>query len=513
MISVKQKTAPSSERVPSRKVARRRNQQNDSRNQLHPLDLTINLTPPSTCDTHILQLSDNCLSKIFGYLNIKDLWSIARVYQHFADIARYRISPKHKAINLLTLDFVDMQELENFLITFGPHIVSLEVTLPKLYHSMDQFDAEEEPEIQKLIVQYCRSSIRVLKLAYFEIHNVNMWLPLISSLKKLHLHRCRFTDQFIRMLACCDDLEELDWNTSKLDIIWSLQFSLTKLKIFRVNEVDGLTTDTMATFLRSNPQLEELGVTNCRNIGSHIFKSIASDAPLIKNVSFITLHSTQFDEDVSNLWQLNALRTLKIDCKNTSGISRLFEQAITFGTHLEHLDLAFCVWDNELHNAISRMKSLKSLGLLSVSDMEIGQLLELIRELVNLTHLHIVECLGLDAQGLVEIVRVAKRLQQLQFYAHFTQVEITMDVLRQLLTLAIARARPERIPLKIVAIVSESEPKTTFHSDSIFLLRCIQSHHLCKQYLADDFFLFNFFYDYHKKIKANWLDMIRECSN
>lgn len=336
-----------------------------------------------------------------------------------------------------------------------------------------------------------------------------MWQPLFAGLRKLCMHRCRFTDQFVQMLACCVELEQFDWNTSTIDIEWSLRLPLPKLKIFRVNEVVGITTDALTTFLQMNPQLREFGVTKCIGVENRIFANIRESVPLIGNISFTETLPIKLVAPLKDLRLLDALKTLQIDCANDAKVSRLFGQLIAKEMRLEHLDVARCIGSDLISKRLAGMNTLNSLGLFSVSGMNVINLVNIVKNLTNLTHLNFVECMGLNAKGLIEIVGVASKLRQLQFHSIWQGVVIdNNETFRQLQ--AVLRKRDDKIPLKILAVdmglVNDCNNKlrNPLSSDDNSLTICwIRSYDLCVRYQTDDFFLFNSFYDYHIRMKAS----------
>lgn len=502
------KATPSS-RVPLREVRRRQNKQNDNVNQVQAIGLAKKKTVATpTNDAKIYQLNDDCLKKIFDYLNAKDLLSIAIVLPIFAKIAQIPFSIKHQSINLETLGLANILQFQHFISTFGRKIVSLEVALPQLLQTTDEAFRFEH-EIQALIVRYCGGTLTELKMAHFKLKQVEMWRPLFAGLRKLHLHRCRFTDQFVQMLECCVELEQIDWNTSTIDIDWSLCIPLPKLKIFRVNEVAGISMDVLATFLLLNPQLKEVSVTKCAGIDGSILEEIAKEVPQIENISYIS-STSQYVAHFSGVKRLNGLKTLKIDFQNNAEASNLFSQLIgkglrlAKGLRLEHLNLAKCVLSDQLLTRLTQMRTLKSLGLFAVNGMDIGQLLYVVKNLENLTHLHFVECKGLNTEGLVDIVRVGKKLRQLQFHTPMQKVDINNVTCRLLRSLVQRRAK--KIPLEILAVgmVNDKSVQDTVMASSdedSLSIRFVESSDLCGRYQADDLFLFNFYYDHHFRIK------------
>lgn len=457
-----------------------------------------------TSDTKIYQLNDDCLQKIFGYLNAKDLLSIANVLPIFAKIAPISFPIKHTSINLETLGLANLLQFQHFISTFGRKIVSLEVALPHLLQSTDEA-FKFEHEIQALIVRYCGGTLTELRMAHFKLKRVEMWRPLFAGLRKLYVHRCRFTDRFVQMLECCVELEQIDWNTSTIDINWSLQYPLPNLKVFRLNEVAGISMNVLTTFLLMNPQLKEVCVTKCIGIEGSILKEIARNVPMIENIAYIS-SSSQFVAHLSGFQRLAKLKTLKMDLKNDANASNLFSQLIAKGIRLENLSLARCVWSDHLLNRLAGMRTLKSLGLYAVMGMDIGHLLYVVKNLENLTHLHFVECKGLNTEGFVDIVRAGRKLRQLQFHSPFNKVVINNDTCRLLRTSVQKRAK--KIPLEILAVgldmVKDKQTRNTVTTSSDkdpLCIRFVDSLDLCGRYQADDFFLFNFYYDHHIRIK------------
>lgn len=453
---------------------------------------------------NIMKLNDDNLRKIFSYLNLKDLWSMANACQRFAYIVTTRFSLT--SVNFETLDFDNIFELENFLLIFGSHIVSLNVTLPNIFKSIDPF--QYEYAIQELIVRNCSIDLVELKLSYFKIVAVEMWQPIFAKLRKLHLHRCRFTDEFLQMLACCVKLEQFEWNTSTLDIAWQLRFNFPKLEIFRINEVWGMETQTMKKFLKENPQIRELSITNCDNIEDSFIEDISIQLPSIRNFSFRrSIRAEKWYSFYRHLLRVNTLKTLRLNCNHkrdiTSHISRTLHSF-----KLEHLVIACHVADNHLLRGIAKMKTLKSLELLAIDGLKINRVLKIVKNLENLSKLHVVDCIGLNMSALVDIVRAAKKLEYLQFYSSTTQVKITASTYKHLV--GIVKKRANNIPLRILAVANENMQEEWATNKETLIIRYVRYFDLCKLCLPDDFFLFDFYYDYELRSSGN--HQRSECS-
>lgn len=136
-----------------------------------PVNDDVSDTSQTSNDIHILDLDDNCLDHIFGYLDCIDLGAVNQTCQRFQQVAGYVFRLKHKAINLTMTDLPDysnvgtsqltLLQIRNLFIGHGSQIHRLQVAALS-------FKQENRYRALDCIIRYC-NSLKSLSLTGFHI--------------------------------------------------------------------------------------------------------------------------------------------------------------------------------------------------------------------------------------------------------------------------------------------------------------------------------------------------------
>lgn len=152
--------------------------------------------------THISQLNDACLRKVFEHLNVHDLSAIADVSQRFRNTARAQ-SSRFKKLRLIH-NFFDCDEVlfSRTLRHFGPTIDSIEISGRFLR-------PKEEYRLVELLSRHCKTTLvdltvcRLKTIASSELLGEILTTsspPLFSRLKTLSIGYCGLNQMFLAML-------------------------------------------------------------------------------------------------------------------------------------------------------------------------------------------------------------------------------------------------------------------------------------------------------------------------
>lgn len=423
-----------------------------------------------------------------------------RVIDDFLSSMKSEFATKRNVCRLQDFNLIDLDHLHQFLSVFGSSIHALDVTLPNLF-SADGSCALGH-EIQEAIVHYCGHTLTDLRLAHFRVKNVQLWLPVFGHLRTLHLYRCRFTPEFVQLLAKCVDLEEFDWNGLLIETDWPLRMKLPKLKKFHVNEVVGLTVETLSEFIRLNPQLTHLSVTNCMNIDTRIFANAAKHLPVIESISFLPHQSSStFTSHLLEFQYSKTLRTLRIGFSNDKQFEKVVIDSLLPTLQLDELELANCSWTEELANGLSVAgATLKSLGLYAIEKLNDRQLVKALKRMTNLSRLNCVAAVKVIDKNIIDIVRAAHQLQDFHLDARKNDTAISIAACKRLADIVTKRAN--KIPLNIVHIQQRNGraiPTTWSSLDKLLTIDYDTMSRLCEKCHIKDCFRFNVLFNQHAK--------------
>lgn len=385
------------------------------------------------CD-NILNLNDDCLQEIFGFLDVQDLWSIAQINERFEDNAKSIFPLKYKSFVFGDTDeskkfMRNYHQLANFVKKFGSFIVELYID----YRQLKYCGANR---VWELFVRYSSIALKELHFIRFNLNGaiLSTILPLFGRFTSLDLEECDLSDPLIDSLRFCRQLERLRISCCDSDCRL-LQFNFPKLESIRFNCCGGFNQRQMETFLEYNPQLKEVMIYGCAEIDDNMLSVIGNHLARVEKV-YINLENT-FQVSLDQ----NAFRSLKkLKIESCHGVSLAIVNMAAANIPLQSLHLV-CPLDHQLVAAISDIKSIKSLVLEPHSNvyLNISQCLHICENLTELSDFYFGFCRGLNSTGLLNIVRTAKKLQTL----HLISFKINNAAYENLLEILIS------VPLEI----------------------------------------------------------------
>lgn len=204
-------------------------------------------------------------------------------------------------------------------------------------------------------------------------------------------------------------------------------FSLYKVKFPRLKSItlilnSDIEMPNLIDFFSLNSQLKELKLIHRggRLYSDYIISQIANHLRMLKS---LTIDVDDFQAFVTNMDLLNLkkLRKLQLNC-NMFSIAPLIASLAANET-IEILCLKDGILTENLIDAISKCKKLKSLEFCSMSNFDNRFLSELAQNLPEITDLHIIKCQVVDVNNIVQFVSLAQNLKTL----HIINTGIKID--------------------------------------------------------------------------------------
>lgn len=404
-------------------------------------------------------LNNDCLRKIFQYLNIKDLSKAADVCIRFNQLAVDAFVTDHRQ-DLVKIDlkncwlnakyFRKFDENEAIFRNFGALVKSLQIknniwinkqrilfgtimlnaaseyittgSLTELHLSGIEFN-EEMTNIRSLF-----EHLEVLSLTNCNLHSYpGHFLNTCFKLKSLRINCCELSQGTIDYRF--PKLEELDFRISEklhyfhLNILIRLNPTLRKVKL----EFDELYSVEFFDVLRQNlPNLMELDIKR-------------------------SCHSFDFYHDqwkmARILSQLKTLKVLKLNYLSTVYfIASLCSKMVENNVAIEHLELCDeCIADNII-SSVAQFKQLKFVKFCKIYNLNDDDLVQLAQELPRLEQLHLENCWNITFDGIAQIVAHANKLSSLLFHPEYG-MRLNKNNYQHLLQSI--QNRPDQLPLTI----------------------------------------------------------------
>lgn len=397
-------------------------------------------TPSVDPTTTILDLNEDCLFEVYKYLNLLEWASFADVCSQLRSSTQTYFGrskfknfifpvhiqhnlPPHERINGIQL----ITKMSHVLRNFGAFISNFsEMDNFILYYRLSpELQSRCRTKIVELVSKYCDESLVGLRLSKFPLNNEDQirMRPVFDRLQKIELYYCHCTAQFLEMLPV--------WGPRIQEMIFEgidLRFrglgqrfpKLTKISLLSVN----FHHDDIKEFLKNNPQLKEFHFTYRTASDTQIFQYIGQYASGIEtlqiclNPRFEVLHpfplnDIQFD-------QLRDLKSITLFAKNLKGKSNHLVPAIcdigAANIPLKTLFLASGklseLYANRFVDGISKVKTLETLDL-KLGGLNGQHIIRICTHLSELTKLDLHMTEGLSAQNILDIVRIAGKLQWL----------------------------------------------------------------------------------------------------
>lgn len=364
-----------------------------------------------THGTNILDINGHCLQKVFFYLGVGDLASVAEVNQWFKTNAQTVFPLKYKSFEYKVLPEAGS---EIILKNFGHFIEKLDIDLNRQIESSPNYTAQ-----LKLIAPHCSRTLDKLMLANVELRDavLEKFEPVFAHLRVFRLDNCEFSDEFIEMLRCSNELKTFA-------IIFSYGsraipcFNVPKLETVFLSFTGGCGTNHLELFLESNPQLKNIMIQYSQD---DIFSKIAKLVPLVETFqvesycTFNTFVQPSFDQSA-----FSSLKKLSINIPGESSAS-IISALGTAQVQLEHLEVHAAT--GHLYDAICNIKTIKTLYLFDAHELKISQLYRICRSLGDLADLLLMHSgPKYHADDLMTIARYATKLERINFWRNWIDI-------------------------------------------------------------------------------------------
>lgn len=419
---------------------------------------------------NILDLNDDCIREIFDHLNLMDLFSVAEVCQRFQKNAQKRFAIHHKSVNFFEIATLDVDQMKNFMGTFGPLIEKLSVSM---------FFVPDENAFLSMV--HCFTSVSDLTLHGFTLHDefVNMMKPVFVRLKKLRLMSCGLSNAYFEVLAYCSELTKLKYKYSSREYFDWPSVHLPKLVNFKYDGYQYAEMKNVRQFLKYNPQLKKIAIGTATGSDTNVIGQIGKRS-LIEKLALATAGASGSNLCLTQFSSLRKLILEVSDCVPASAMVRIIRELADLP--LEYLDLFYSKINVEIAAAISGLKTLKTLSLDSDAwnASPVLQLFQNMDELFCLRlrihdsdfQIHDPDFEILDQEDLPNLLQRAKNLQRI--ILQDSLVSITAEVYKRLLE--IARIRSATSPLIIfldrdsMVDFKECVPKSTIYANKNILI-------------------------------------------
>lgn len=361
--------------------------------------------------TKLNEINDDCLEYIFHFLDIYDLYALARV------------SPRFETVFTLfnrkftyTIADIATPNLQHFLQTVGMQIRTLNVTIKERHSS-------EVIAFFECIQEYC-PNVKHLAIKKWPHLNFSRYSTMLKRLESLRLDECEYTEMndlmnrrfvgikpWVAQPGLCSMQLSLQKSTGMSDLT-----NLTSLKLHRCS---GLSLSDFQQFLAHNQQLTELSLHSLKEFNSSdadesFFDNMAQNLQLVETIS-IDVYTTSFIQFIARLPKLRSLQLIDYTVCDDRIVDRLLRKLCETNT-VEELDLYHCNLGLNTYRVISQFEKLHTLKLQKhfwVSDQHLASL----NQMQSLRKVCFFDSILLNDDAVMSLVRVAPQLTHLGIYA------------------------------------------------------------------------------------------------
>lgn len=399
--------------------------------------------------TSLTDLNEDCLLEVFGQLTVIDLSAIEQTCLRFQAIAQNIFSKRHRIFDFDEKDKIGdgvripytLHTIRNIIVSFGALITELNISA----YVSDPINRER---IANMLERHCHN-LETLRLHdfYFTRKCQPIFGKLFGRLTSLTLGECDLEEKcsVLKLMERCENLTSLKLESCGKLGNRCIDIAYPKLEEF---SIESLYTDdeTLYAFFERNGKLKRLKISQGGYLGNDVFAQIAMHLKQLESLSIVLNGFDDFVHSLTNLLTLNHLKELKLNCSlySISGfVNRLAEK-----NTIELLHITDGVLNEQLIDALCKCKRLTSVKLGSMPNVHDRFLLELAKNLPQLTEFHLSKCQTTTQKGLVNLVRHSPNLERL--YLNKTIIDFTDEVFMELVEL-----RKKRGPLQIFCVQSK----------------------------------------------------------
>lgn len=373
-------------------------------------------------------LNDDCLRKIFQYLNLTALSNAADVCVRFNQLAIEAFIANHRQ-DLVKIDlknewsnskyFRKLDEIEAIFRNFGALIHRLQIkNTCRNNGSRKIFETILLNVASEHIASASLTELHLMGIDFNEkMSNIR---PMFEHLKELSLTNCNIkNNDATNFFAACSNLKVLRINRCKLNE-GNLDHKFPQLHEFHFIAGAQLEYFHLNELFRLNRTLEKLKL-ECDEVYSvDFFDLLHQHLPNLTELdikrrvyAFESLMDRQ--KIAKSLGRLTALKVLKLNIKTTLIlVTILMHEFVENDVRIEHLELFDgCIGDWAI-SGLSQLKYLKCIKLFNIYDLVDDDIIELAKKLPQLQELHL-DCFNITFNGIVNMIAHANQLSYLLF--------------------------------------------------------------------------------------------------
>lgn len=384
---------------------------------------------PSSGESQILLLNDDCLRHIFSQLGLMDLIALKKTNRRFASIVRHILKryrffdftePRDKSV-LTVLD------AKNILKGMGRFIERLSLSGDRFAHSK----TTDDHRILGLISRHCfRPHLKELEIRNISMssHVLGTLEEIVGALEALTLIDCAVDENFESCLDNCQRLQRLQISEDRTTTGACLK-TIKDLKSLNVENCSRLQGPALWAFLQNNPQLEYLNVIGCPELHPNAISAISH----LTDLSHLACNDSYPNVAPANMMlitriaQINRLELTINSTPSTQHILHKFAKR----NCLAYLELKGPLVDRISYKCILKMtelKELKIIGRACFGTFQDEHLEEFCKK-TSIERLHIVQCPGMSEDKLVEFVERNPQLKLLEIPSVFLTDDFVYSVL------------------------------------------------------------------------------------
>lgn len=412
------------------------------------------VAPDQESPSHILNaLIDDCLYKVFTWLNYLDLLNVVKVCVRFQIQGTAAFASSYKMLQLIDSE-CDQDQMEEVLREFGSIVQSLNVQSDKNVYNANLFRTiikSCSPELKGLILTKCN----------IQVDSPNFRLP-FSKLESLRLLNCTGNVSLAHLVDNCPELRLITVSSSGLRGVNELiDRKFNKLeRLYLVDYYGDIDYYALENFITSNPDLIELCITKPTQFRtSNVYRLIGQHMPKLRVLEFYLSCDQPTQSDFNCTGQLHSLEKLVLDL-NGLEVEPLAKMLTANVLPINFLNLQNGLIDKYAIKYISQLKQITILELDEINGLSDELLIFLAKNLPNLRWIQLTENPNdsLTIIGLIQMLDYAKNLRLLKFGFSqdddddFTFIVNTDDYKTMVNTI---RHRPEKINLRIMIFGKE----------------------------------------------------------
>lgn len=322
-------------------------------------DMSIKSMNQNISFVHMLNLNNMLLSRIFDYLPIEDLTSVAETCKLFKQLSEQCFLSKFDKITLRSRD----TSASKIFLIFGHLITDLDVDLTEPLNMSLNF-----------IADICGAKLRRLSFWMFDKEDSHLdndtkkkVMRMFSHLKHLEIYCQQFFDMntAVDLLSSCLSIESLSINcTSTVNTVWNeIHICLPQLKELRFQLNLAINDIGLRNWLASNPNIKILYIDECTNLSPYAINIIVN---YLRGLEELTLGLLQHSpkENLEQLGHLPCFSSLGVVLDEALPLMNIVYEA---SIPITSLDLWFVSVKNSHINRISSIKTIRELTIYSYS--------------------------------------------------------------------------------------------------------------------------------------------------